>query len=213
MLMVDGTFSQHARSAYLGRFAVTKQRTEMNLRLALLLGIVAATTCNTCLAADYPWFVGASGSRSEHDYFVPDTHSSWALSGGRMLGDYFFLEASYNDFGSFAYRNIPALAAPTFIRIHSFGAAFGARLPIFSTGLSLNAAAGPHHWESSFEVRRDTGTESFGGSGHGTDLWYSTGIAYAVSNRLSIGASWARYRFNDSGSRLIQRGLGVQFFF
>ncbi|MBS0582504.1 MAG: porin family protein [Proteobacteria bacterium] len=185
----------------------------MSLRLALLTGILSATTCDTSFATDSPWFVGASGYRSDHDDFVADTHSSWTLSGGRMLGNYFFVSASYNDFGSFAYRNIPALAGPTFVRIQSIGAAAGVRLPVFSTGFSLNVTAGPHRWDRSFEVRRNSGTESFGVSERGTDLWYSAGVTYAVSSHLSVGASWARYKFNDSGSRLTQRGLGVQLFF
>jgi hypothetical protein len=180
-----------------------------------LAGLALVAACSASPAAENPWFVGAYAYRSDHDYFVGDSSSSWSVAGGRRFFDYFFVEATYNHFGSFDYRNIPVLAAPTFVQLHSIGVAFGARLPVFSTGLSLSVATGPHFFSRAYEVRRDGGSASIQPTYHGTDVWYSAGIAYQVSDRISLNAAWSRYRFGEGpeDERLTQRGLGMTIFF
>lgn len=95
----------------------------MNLesRLACAAVLCASLLPANARADSAPgWYIGASASRAELDYFLPDNRDTgWSLYGGREIGRYGLIEARYSDLGRFGYRNIPALGGSTFADLDS----------------------------------------------------------------------------------------------
>ncbi len=148
----------------------------MDITKSALLGAVLAGSVTMSLSAFAGGYVGASIGEAE--YSAPGVVAgsldldSFSLKAGYSLGENWAVEASYEDLGSIS-------DGFTDLSLDGFTLALAGDLPL-SESFSLTASVGYLFWDISME---DSSGEI---SGDGSDVFYSIGAAYAVTESVDL---------------------------
>jgi hypothetical protein len=181
-----------------------------------LAACLSLSSTHVAANPDPAWYIGASASRAELDYFLPDNRDSgWSLYGGREIGRYGLIEARYSDLGRFGYRSIPALGGSTFADLGSTGLAGGVRVPFAGERFGIDALVGVQRWRADYVLDRSGVTSGFQPSASGTDPWYEVRLRWAITERFSLTVShtWLTLDDDSIDGRLKVLGGGLLFRF
>ncbi len=121
---------------------------------------------------------------------VDDTSTAFSIGGGYNFNNMFALEAGYTDLGE-----VTASGAGLSATVSVDGWYVGPRLTFaLNNQAEVYGRIGILAWDA--ETKSNFG---FSGSDDGTDVYFGLGAAWKFNDKVSLGAEWTRYKFEDAG--------------
>jgi len=178
----------------------------------------AAVAATTILAlapltaiADSGFYVGGSvGSASLTDDFdgfdIDDDSTSFRLTAGWQINDFFSLEGGYHNFGELE-QSFDVGGNPIDIRLKADGFTLGATGSVpLGQSFALFGRAGAFFWDGDAEINNISQARP-----EDTNLYFGGGAKVAISDRLALVGDWTRYELEDTESDVISLGFTLGF--
>ena len=172
-----------------------KKISKTGLGLAVILAIISSTAY---AAEQSRFFVEAGVGMSTVDtgldgvpgVSVDEEDVFFSIGAGYGFNKMFAIEGGYVDLGE-----VKASEAATgySASISADGFYFGPRLTFeISPQLEAYGRVGVFAWDA-----EGKDSDGFSASDDGTDVYFGVGAAYKISDKVSIGAEWTRYAYED----------------
>ncbi len=178
----------------------------------------AAVAATTILAlapltaiADSGFYLGGSvGSATltgDFDGFdIDDDSTSFRLTAGWQVNDFFSLEGGYHNFGKLE-QSFNVGGNPVDVRLKADGFTLGATGSVpLGQNFALFGRAGAFFWDGDAEINNISQARP-----EDTNLYFGGGAKVAISDRLSLVGDWTRYELEDTESDVISLGFTLGF--
>jgi OOP family OmpA-OmpF porin len=203
-------------------YGKTKKETLMKktIFLAGLLIITAtpalAATENTNWASGF-YATASFGQTKAHAtdtvlFSTDKTDTGYSLGLGYTFNKYVAIEAGYADLGEMNRDYADGIGAVN-IKSEADGFYFGPQISLPVTdAFSIFGKVGLFAWDVDEKVSASgayAATNGLSASAHGTDVYFGAGMAYAITDTLSVKAEWIRY--NNVGDKDTTDSADVDF--
>lgn len=168
--------------------------------------LVAVSYSGLCLAEEEkPWFIGLGVGSAEYDEpAFSERDNLVSFSGGYVFNDIFSVEVSYIDLGSVESRTLPSglisltqdtltLEAKGFTVASIFSWQVAAPLAL-SAKLGVSVWDIDKQWSGGTIIDNNLASDT---GGTETDLFVGVQLQYKISESLSLGLNWDRYKVED----------------
>lgn len=173
--------------------------------------VLAALLLSSVAHADTGAFIGASfgSSHLDEDFSglnIDSDANAFRIVGGFQLGDYFGIEAGYQDFGDFS-EVIDFNGLLTSTELAAEGWTLGGTLGLpLNERFSLYGRAGVFFWDADVQI------DGFSiNVPEDENPYYGAGAKVDVTSNLSLVGDWTRYELDDIDSDVISVGLEYRF--
>jgi hypothetical protein len=164
----------------------------------------------TAMAEGGFYLGGSVGSVSFTDNFdalgIDTDSTSYRLTAGLQLNDFFSVEGGYHNFGDFEQR-FNVIGDPIDVRLKADGFTLGVTGSIpLGSGLSLFGRAGGFFWDGDTNLSNPSRIRP-----EDSNPYLGAGATVAFSEHLKLVGDWTRYEFEFTESDVISLGLTYRF--
>jgi len=173
--------------------------------------ILAFSLLPMAALADGGIYVGASiGSANLDDDFdgltINTDSTSFRILGGWRFNENFSIEAGYHDFGDFEQQiDIGGSLVTVGLSADGYTLGVAGALPV-TDRISLIGRLGMFFWDGAAEINNVSQATP-----EDSNLYFSGGASYALTERFSLVGDWSRYDLDDTQSNVISAGFRYQF--